>query len=229
MICFAGGVSAQGVAVIELFTSQGCSSCPPADKNLTAILKDAEENGKQVYGLSFHVDYWNHAGWKDPYSNKEYTARQKDYVRDLESNSLYTPQMIVNGRKEFVGSNKSVAEKTIQEALQQSTLYSFTSLEVTVKKKVVHITYTLDKAPAGELINFAFVQKKVQNRVDSGENAGKFLYHNNIVRAFRTAPIEQNGIIEFDLPVNVSKTTMIVFVQDKKRQVVAAAAKPLQQ
>ncbi|CAN5170197.1 DUF1223 domain-containing protein [soil metagenome] len=229
LLCFAFGASAQGVAVIELFTSQGCSSCPPADKNLTAILKDAAQQGKPVFGLSFHVDYWNYIGWKDPYSSKEYTARQKDYSRDLGLNSIYTPQMIVNGKKEFVGSDKGVAEKIIEDALRQSTLYSFTSLQVIVKKEQVQITYSIDQAPMGEVLNFAFVENRVENLVAAGENAGKNLAHNNIVKAFRTVPLEQNETIEFNVKgFDVSKTTLIAYVQDKQRRVVAATSKSLQ-
>lgn len=81
------------VTVVELFTSQGCSSCPSADKLLSELSK--KEN---VLALSFHVSYWNYLGWKDPYSNEQYTERQRDYARVLHLRSIYTPQMIVNGK-----------------------------------------------------------------------------------------------------------------------------------
>ena len=87
-----------GVNVVELFTSQGCSSCPPADALLAQIKDDTN-----VIALSYHVDYWNYLGWKDPYSNKAYSAYQRSYAKELNS-GVYTPQMVVNGSKEFVGS-----------------------------------------------------------------------------------------------------------------------------
>src|SRR5438445_2521237 len=101
--------SAQNPVVIELFTSQGCSSCPVADKNLAEIIEKAETNGQQVYGLSFHVDYWNDIGWKDPYSKAEFTERQKKYASIRSFENIYTPQMIVNGETEFVGSDRKMS------------------------------------------------------------------------------------------------------------------------
>src|SRR5258708_28691391 len=106
LACVMNFLSAQNPVVIELFTSQGCSSCPAADKNLAEIIEKAEVNGQQVIGLSFHVDYWNYIGWKDPYSKAEFTERQRKYSAHMNSESVYTPQMIVNSEKEFIGSDK---------------------------------------------------------------------------------------------------------------------------
>ncbi|MEM6525653.1 MAG: DUF1223 domain-containing protein, partial [Bacteroidota bacterium] len=93
-------VADHGVAVVELFTSQGCSSCPSADKNLSQLIKD--KNDRKVFGLSFHVSYWNYLGWKDPYSKEAFTERQRKYAAKFANSSIYTPQMIVNGKEEFV-------------------------------------------------------------------------------------------------------------------------------
>ena len=112
--CFALVAQAQmNPVIVELFTSQGCSSCPAADKNLTELLRKAELEGQPVYGLSFHVDYWNYIGWKDPYSSKQFTARQQAYRDHFEAESTYTPQMVVNGTTEFIGSNKRVQSKPL--------------------------------------------------------------------------------------------------------------------
>src|SRR5579872_5297720 len=110
VIISSAAFSQNNPVVIELFTSQGCSSCPAADKNLAELIEEAEKKGLPVYGLSFHVDYWNYIGWKDPYSRSEYTARQREYSSFLNSETVYTPQMIVNGEVEFVGSDKKAAE-----------------------------------------------------------------------------------------------------------------------
>src|SRR6267378_3153420 len=90
LACVMNFLSAQHPVVIELFTSQGCSSCPAADKNLAELIEAAEKTGQPVYGLSFHVDYWNYIGWKDPYSNPEYTERQRKYAMAMNLESVYT-------------------------------------------------------------------------------------------------------------------------------------------
>src|ERR1700744_6104626 len=95
----------KGFAVIELFTSEGCSSCPPADALVARVQK--ESNDKPVYILAFHVDYWNRLGWKDVFSSAEYSERQNQYARWLKLSSVYTPQIVVNGRTEFVGSEEA--------------------------------------------------------------------------------------------------------------------------
>src|SRR5215471_1797760 len=108
-----------GFAVVELFTSEGCSSCPPAD----AVLRDL--SGADLYPLSFHVDYWNELGWVDPFSAVWATERQRTYARALGERGVYTPEMIVNGRDAFVGSDRAHAARSIDKALAKST-----SLEV---------------------------------------------------------------------------------------------------
>src|ERR1700743_69163 len=90
----------KGIAVIELFTSEGCSSCPPADELVAKIQK--ENKDKPVYILAYHVDYWDRLGWKDSFSNADFTKRQNSYAKVLRLQSVYTPQIIVNGKTEFV-------------------------------------------------------------------------------------------------------------------------------
>src|SRR6476646_10282347 len=92
--------------VVELFTSQGCSSCPPADELLGRIARDPSLRGR-VIPLAFHVDYWDHLGWRDPFSSPEWSQRQLDYVRAMHLSGAYTPQAVVGGAREFVGSNES--------------------------------------------------------------------------------------------------------------------------
>ena len=115
----ATGQKTGGFAVVELFTSEGCSSCPPADKLLGQIDERARADGSRVFPLAFHVDYWNHLGWTDPFSSEASSNRQRDYGRALHLESIYTPQMIVNGEREFVGSNGEIAEKAVSEALSR--------------------------------------------------------------------------------------------------------------
>ncbi len=95
---------ASGFAVVELFTSQGCSSCPSADKLIEKVRQ--ETIAARVYLLAYHVDYWDHLGWKDSFSKAKFSARQRQYARWFSQGNVYTPQMVVNGAREFVGSNE---------------------------------------------------------------------------------------------------------------------------
>ena len=111
--------SSQPIAVVELFTSEGCSSCPPAEKVFSDIIRDAKKNDKNIFCLEYHVDYWNRGGWKDPFSNNQFTMRQNNYSGALKQRELYTPQMIVNGETEFIGSHADEASIAINRALQK--------------------------------------------------------------------------------------------------------------
>ena len=103
-----------GFALVELFTSEGCSSCPPADKVVAALAKDYPAN---AIVLGFHVDYWNYLGWKDEYSSADYSDRQQQYAAAFALNSIYTPQVIVNGKTQFTGSDKTSLYNTVEKEL----------------------------------------------------------------------------------------------------------------
>lgn len=216
---------AQNVVLVELFTSQGCSSCPAADENLAEIVEQATQRGHQVYGLSFHVDYWNYIGWKDPYSKAEFTARQRKYSSIMMSEGVYTPQMIINGRAEFVGSNKRISSQEIEKALQQKMSYQITLGEVNQQNGKISVAYSLDKAPTNEVINLALVQSNISNDVTAGENSGKNLTHRNVVRSLTSLPAQKMGMIEVDVPSNITFNTVILFVQDSQWHISGAVGK----
>jgi len=214
------------IAVIELFTSQGCSSCPPADALLAQTIADANKEGKKIFALSFHVDYWNRLGWTDPFSDAAYSARQNDYVTAFGLDGPYTPQMIVNGSKEFIGSDKTALAASLTNALNTKTNINFTSLNAAYNDgKSIKVQYTIDGNSSGATLNFALVSLSETTVVKRGENGGRTLRNENVVRQFITKKATASGEIEFTNN-NVAKENMaiIAFVQlEKDKKIVGAA------
>jgi hypothetical protein len=223
---------AVGVAVVELFTSEGCSSCPPADDLLGELVKDARATGGPVYALSFHVDYWNHIGWADPYSDAAYSRRQSQYQRAFRNNQVYTPQMVVNGRAEFVGSDRVKAGQAVAAALAKAATAKVTTKVAGVEKgrdsSTLRVSYSVEGAPAGAVLNLAVVEAGLSTRVPRGENAGRSLRHENVVRAFQTLPLDgrAEGAAEVTIPamVKMGNATVIAYVQRPDDMAVLGAA-----
>ena len=216
------------VVVLELFTSQGCSSCPPADELLTQINNLGVEHDLPVICLSFHVDYWNSLGWKDPYSQAQFSERQRLYARRFKSRSVYTPQLIVDGREEFVGSKASAAREAIRTALKRPS-----QVQVDLKAKwlkdrnAVSIAYALQGPIDNELMNVAIVQKQGSNEVPRGENAGRALSHVNIVRHFETVRLKRaSGELSVEMPKGLAPgdARVAAFVQNSKSANITGAA-----
>lgn len=219
----------QGVVVVELFTSQGCSSCPAADKNLTEILKESEKSGANVLALSFHVDYWDHIGWKDPYSSKDYTDRQKMYASVMNLSSIYTPQMVVNGKTEFVGSNAKIARMAIEHALQETPAINISISKLIHNGEEWEFDYDIQqkKIPQGYL-QVALVDRNVENFVPRGENTGRHLHHDNVVRAFMLLEMRRTGHIKIKGPGDLSESSsLIVYAQDTDMKLLGATSKRL--
>ncbi|MEO7988792.1 MAG: DUF1223 domain-containing protein [Chryseolinea sp.] len=229
MFAFLNGNAQSNAVIIELFTSQGCSSCPAADKNLSEILKRFAKENKPVYGLSFHVDYWNNIGWKDPYSSKEFTNRQHRYAQQMNLSSIYTPQMIVNGKDEFVGSNMNQADVSIKEALKTTPAYQITINSVSITNQMITINYAINKESNGEILNVALVEKNAENYVSRGENEGKKLHHDNVVRSFTTVQLQQGGEIHIPIgSINAQNSSVILYIQNKDWRILGAVAKSLE-
>ncbi len=217
-----------GFAVVELFTSQGCSSCPSADRVLSELLNDAEKSGTNVYGLSFHVDYWNYIGWKDPYSSAVYSQRQRNYAKGIDAHRVYTPQMVVNGNSEFVGSNKAEANRNVERALATKAAYAIKIKDWKVEGSQGSFQYQLNRAPHGERLNIAVVERDVENYVSKGENRGKTLSHDNVVRVFESITLKQNGKLNLNLNgVNPEKSSLILYIQDDNLKVLGAISIPV--
>ncbi len=217
--------AAQPVVVLELFTSQGCSSCPPADRALQDIIQQATRSGGTVYGLSFHVDYWNRLGWQDPFSTRQFTNRQRQYNQSLKTQT-YTPQLIINGQQDVVGGQRSRIEQTIQ-SVQKGPVSDFVGVDATLVRdsKQVTVRYTLS-ATGLYRVNVALVQKEARTVVQSGENGGRTLVNTNVVRQFKTVGDSAlSGHVTLTLPTGLTadQTAVLVYVQRKDNgQIVGA-------
>ncbi len=214
------------IAVIELFTSQGCSSCPPADELLTKTIMNDE--AKTVYALSFHVDYWDRLGWKDPFSDILYSQRQYDYVRQMQLNSAYTPQMVVNGQIEFVGSNASNLKAALSQALKTNAEANFSNLVAVKKGEEWEVTYKIDGDFQNKKLNIALVSEQEITKIKRGENSGKTLLSNNVVKSFESIPPSANGTFTIDQSAssgNDGKQAIVVYLQDKNTLKITAAGR----
>jgi hypothetical protein len=201
------------IAVLELFTSEGCSSCPPADNLLPQLIKmDAN-----VIALSFHVDYWNRLGWTDPFSSSEYSERQREYSRQLNLESVYTPQLIVNGEHEFVGSNRSKAESAIKKVLKENAEVKLSIDNVKRNNNKLHFTITSEGNFNKSNLLAALVQKQVTMNVKAGENGGAKLSHTNVVRTFAMQTAAAKNEFELTIPKDLTDNQwqLIVYAQQK--------------
>ena len=186
-------------AVVELYTSEGCSSCPPADELVSKIQK---ENNNQVYILAFHVDYWNRLGWKDVFSNAEYSNRQNDYANYLKTSSVYTPQIVVNGNKEFVGSQEGNLRSALKTAFLKEAQAKISLSNVQASNKKASLNYELEGNVTNATLLLALVEKSAKNVIKAGENLGRTLSHVQIVRDLQTISINKSrsGTINLVLP-----------------------------
>jgi hypothetical protein len=212
-----------GFVVAELFTSEGCSSCPPADKLVEKLQQD--NPGKAIYVLAYHVDYWDHQGWKDRFSDAAYTARQRRYADWLNLETVYTPQMVINGRKEFIGSYENQITKTITKELAQPVTNTLT-LRTHVEGSKLHVDYTTASEKKAELV-LVLVQRSATSNVKAGENTGRQLSHVQIVRQLYTQDVNGAKKITMELPGDFTAKgyELIGFVQHTKNGSITAAAR----
>ncbi|MGE0495236.1 MAG: DUF1223 domain-containing protein [Vulcanimicrobiota bacterium] len=208
LLClFSTPALADGVAVIELFTSQGCSSCPSADRLVSELGQDP-----RVFTLSFHVDYWNRLGWVDPFSRPEYTERQKAYSRHFKQRNIYTPQAVVNGRWELVGSNRAGLESYLKQAFQSPA--TALKLGSRVEKGKLFVTVEAPTLKKAKQLNLALVTPHAQTAVERGENSGRRLEHTNVVRAFKQVTLAKPAQqFSLELP-NLKGLQLVAYFQD---------------
>ena len=220
--------------LIELFTSEGCSSCPPAD-TLLQKLDQQPIAGAELIVLSEHVDYWNHIGWRDPYSARFYSERQSAYARRFGLDSVYTPQMVVDGMSEFVGGNTSLANQAFEKALHRPKLpVRLSSISATSHLLTAHLeTGSLDKSyGTGDAdVYLVLALNRAESRVSAGENAGHNLQHVSVVRRIiKIGAVKQGQALSQEVQVKLGpgedsgNLRLIAFVQESQQGRVLGAA-----
>jgi hypothetical protein len=212
------------VIVLELFTSQGCSSCPPADRLLGKYTND-----ENVIPLSFHVDYWNRLGWTDPYSNAVFSQRQKNYAAKFKLNGVYTPQLVINGEKEMVGSNANKISASIKNEEEQQVTSHINIVAVKVDNDKATISYTIQGSESNSDLNIALVQAEITTPIKAGENSGLKLTNYNVVRNFKTVHSIADGTNteSVDLVPGAEKKDyrIVAYLQNTQTYKILAAAK----
>ena len=223
--------------IVELFTSEGCSDCPPAEA-LALKMENQVIPGAEVIVLEEHVDYWNRYGWRDPFSSMEWTSRQQDYVSKLGNGNPYTPEMVVDGQSEFVGSDGRAAQQAIEKAARDAeTNVTITDASADPKgaEEAKISVGKLEGVAAGDVAEvwLAVTEDRLHASVTAGENAGHTLYHAAVLRSLRKIGVARaNGDVAFAGNVQVKFKSgwnrkdvhVVVFVQDKKSLKILGAA-----
>lgn len=219
--------------LLELFTSEGCSSCPPADKLLAEFDRTQPVTGAIVIVLSEHVDYWNQLGWKDPFSSAAYSQRQQDYSLRFKLDSAYTPQLVVDGRIEMNGSDRARAVAEIRRAIQESKVpISLTQLARDEKEIRLHIEVqaALNHLVGNAIVYIAVADNEDLSNVSRGENSGRSLRHVAVARSLTSiGKTGKDGKFSRDLALpftsdSSSGIRVIAFVQDRvSRRVLGVA------
>jgi hypothetical protein len=226
----------QKTVLVELFTSEGCSSCPPADALLRQVNGTRTSAGQLIVGISEHVTYWNSLGWSDPFSSPANTERQNDYGKRFRLEGVYTPQMVINGAEEIVGSDRAALLRAEQKEAEQPPLMSLRILSLNMVGNTLTVNYSATGAvPAhGADLIAVLADDSDQSSVLRGENSGQTLVHVAVARSIsRVARVQAAGqrIVQINLPASfqpAQKHHLILFAQTPGNgRVLGADTKPL--
>jgi hypothetical protein len=206
--------------LVELFTSQGCSSCPPADELLRRIARDPNLRGR-VIPLAYHVDYWNHLGWRDPFSSRQWSERQGEYVRVMELEGGYTPQVMINGTRDIVGSNAQQIYRAIEEESKRAGEGS-----VSLRAEGDQVIVRASAPRSGVDVLVASFENGATTKVVRGENGGRTLADDAIVRQLvRVGTLDGKGTLEERVKLPLGKNMgAVAFLQDAKTKRVLTTA-----
>jgi len=205
------------IVVLELFTSQGCSSCPSADVVLAEIKNDFSSD--VVIPISYHVDYWNYIGWKDPFSLKKYTRKQRAYGQKFRGRSIYTPQIVINGKEHLVGSNGfKIYQKIKHYTKENTTINQITISDIVSKNNSVNFDYSIKGDFSGKEIRFLLLIDERITNVKRGENSNRTLTNSNIVvNEITESILKKEGNKKITIPKIVTQKDalkLIVLIQD---------------
>jgi hypothetical protein len=216
--------------LVELFTSEGCSSCPPADLLLQQLDRTQPVSGAELIVLSEHVDYWNHIGWTDPYSSKFFSERQSGYSDHFGLSGVYTPEMVVDGNAEFVGSDSRQAQKACKDASATAKVPVRLS-NIALNGSALHAHVETDAASQNANVYVVVALNHAESQVKNGENAGRHLTHVAVVQSLsKVGSLEKGKAFAQDVDVKVNPGTdlsnlrLIAFVQESGPGKVLGAA-----
>ncbi len=210
--------------LVELFTSEGCSDCPSADRVLARLEKEQPNADAEIITLALHVDYWNRLGWTDEFSSHFYSERQNGYADRFKLDSIYTPQMVVDGQNEFVGSNFTTAQSAISAAAKNQKA----DIEITngAGAKNPNVKVKISDLPAHEnsYVWLVIAEDNLQTNVKSGENGGRTLSHISVAREMKLVGeikatdkiFEIDAAFQFQPNWNKKNLKSVVFVQGKE-------------
>src|SRR5262245_24359033 len=225
--------------IVELFTSEGCSSCPPADAVLAELQKTQPVAGAEVIALSEHVDYWNYIGWSDPFSSAAFSARQEAYSQAFGQERIYTPQMVVDGQAEFVGNSMNKAREAIAKAAGSPKADVRISTKKTKTEKdnrAIRLGVSVKNVPPitkGDVAEVILVitEDNLSSNVTRGENSGRKLAHTAVVREMRSlGRVDPAKAFDSETTMTIAKgwkrddLRVVVFVQERAHRSVLGAA-----
>ena len=229
--------------LLELFTSEGCSSCPPADSLMAQIVAQQPIAEAEVIALEEHVDYWNHLGWTDPFSSPQFTERQKSYAWVFQTGSVYTPQMVVDGSRELVGSQERLLRQAIAQAAATRKTPVLLQQVAPVRPGELSLEVSIPglgnagQRNAGE-VYLAVTEDGLESAVRDGENAGRHLSHAAVVRlllplgkvsASAPTPFAAAPRVKLAPGWKHPRLRAVVFVQERKsRRILGVASIPME-
>ena len=205
--------------LVELFTSEGCSSCPPADRVLAQLEKEQPIADAEIITLALHVDYWNYLGWRDEFSQKQFSERQNGYVEKFKIESVYTPQIVVDGQTQLVGSNLGAANKAISDAAKLNKA----TIELSNAGDKLKIKISDLPAHDDSYVWLAIAEDELKTKVRRGENSGRTLDHVSVAREMKLVgniasidkTFESETTSQFNSNWKKENLKLIVFVQGK--------------
>lgn len=219
-------IKGEPVVLLELFTSQGCSSCPPADELLSEISETY--NNRKVFTLSYHVDYWNYIGWKDPFSSKKYSDKQRVYAQKFRSRSIYTPQLVVNGSEHFVGSSELKLKAAIKRYLKKYKSDENISIQALKRNgNTINASYIFNGDSDNKNLRAVLVVKEKTTHIKRGENRNLTLTNKNIVAAEVSSKLIAEANIKLQIPSwieNKDELSLVLIAEDEDLTTITATA-----